>query len=426
MGIDRGARDRAIFDLIHDDGFMLFVQEATRTYEPKEAFLRRPMPFGMDPELMWEFVSFQRLMAGAPSVRELMPIKDRQTELGFSTVTPDMLHTLNDIASRASSSSHLWKTLGESSESPEILRFLIEELAAASTRDGLGVDHESVHALVLEQRAPIGEGEVILANALTLMRDLPCFANEPLDAPLVAHFHARIIEGTDAKPQAYRPPKTLVADRYPHASEEEMLASIEETYAQAQRRTTHPLLSALFGSDLFWETPPFASCNGITEVLVRRLSLMKADMPALAYVPLSKLRLDWELGLVSTPTTAFKYGEALVLSTYGTDSTPYYQQIIRFIDQGLVSLENAADKLERENARKRRLVNEDGRLTLRQKQVLCALIDQPNNPVDVDSHSKQFDIAPSTARADLNRLVSLGYLSTEYRGKKQVFEGRAF
>ena len=67
------------------------------------------------------------------------------------------------------------------------------------------------------------------------------------------------------------------------------------------------------------------------------------------------------------------------------------------------------------------LIFEDRRLTLRQKQLLADLVDNPLLVVDVGMYEKRFDIAASTARADLTRLVSLNFLLTEFSAKKQVF-----
>ena len=65
------------------------------------------------------------------------------------------------------------------------------------------------------------------------------------------------------------------------------------------------------------------------------------------------------------------------------------------------------------------LIFEDRRLTLRQKQLLADLVDNPLLVVDVGMYEKRFDIAASTARADLTRLVSLNFLLTESRPRNR-------
>ena len=68
------------------------------------------------------------------------------------------------------------------------------------------------------------------------------------------------------------------------------------------------------------------------------------------------------------------------------------------------------------------LIFEDRRLTLRQKATACrSRSTTPCSYVDVGMYEKRFDIAASTARADLTRLVSLNFLLTEFSAKKQVF-----
>ena len=119
-----------------------------------------------------------------------------------------------------------------------------------------------------------------------------------------------------------------------------------------------------------------------------------------------------------------RFGEAIVESGFGVDSTPYIQQIIRFLNAGLDRVERIVSRIDEADDRCRRLIDQDGRLTLRQKQLLDDLVDDPTRAVDVASYEKRFDVATSTARGDLVRLVSLNLLSTEFQGKKQLFRLR--
>ena len=41
--------------------------------------------------------------------------------------------------------------------------------------------------------------------------------------------------------------------------------------------------------------------------------------------------------------------------------------------------------------------------------------------MDVETYRRRFDVALTTARDDLNRLVTLQWCTTAYEGKRQVF-----
>ena len=424
MALD-GETARQITGLLHDPEFVAFMQEAPEDYlhhVRPEDFEGKLLPHGMDATLAWEFVSFARRMAGRPTVAEInaeahLPL-DRHS---FWTMSTGVVARFSEIANRSTSSSALWSRLEALQNRPRALAAIVEELHAASLRDGLGLEYEDVRRLVVEGAAPVSDEEHVLANALAIIGDLAHLAEEQPSAALLESLYARLAKGAEnLRPTPYRSPEPAISPALTKSSADTIETIVRQS-AYPHSWGIHPLFDVLIIADTIWLRPPFDRFNGMMEVIVRWMSYERIGTPTLRFVPLSKIRLDWERRLIGPPEAPMRFGEALSISSFGADSTPYLLQITKFLLQGLEHLERAVERIEHQNARCKHLVEGDGRFTLRQKQVLCELIDDPTRSLDVREYETRFDVAPSTARSDLTKLVSTHCLMTEFHGKKQVF-----
>ena len=187
---------------------------------------------------------------------------------------------------------------------------------------------------------------------------------------------------------------------------------------------TSPVLSVIINADMVWEHAPFAVCNGLMEVLLRTAAWGMFGLSALRFVPLSHMRLDWERDLTDARQTPFRRGEALVLSDFGVDSTPYLIQMVEFLKLGVDRLEGLVEKIEQSDCSAKGAIEVDGRFNHRQRDILKAMVDDPELETDVHDYQTRYDVVTTTARADLNRLVSLRLLLDEFRGRRQVFWAR--
>ena len=306
--------------LLHDAELMEFVQEHQHNYLYRADFMKEPMPGDADPALMWELVSFVRRMAGRPTVREL----NKSQPIGrqcFWTATPEMIAGLNDIVSRSNPSAQLTQSLARLSTRPAIQQLALEELEAAGYRDGVDVEHEELREIVCDKRAPETPEERLFANARELIEEIEELASEPFNVELIAYMHERLAldtKGLRVEPRPSPAPKTSV----PSPPSDQLLESIVAGCENPCLWGPHPLFGALINADTIWVTPAFERFNGLMELLIRWRSYYAIGVPALRFVPLSKMRLDWERRLVGPPDAPMRYGEALVVSSFGVDSTP--------------------------------------------------------------------------------------------------------
>lgn len=414
-----------LLKLIHDDEFMMFMQEEPGRYVPKEVFFEQVPPCDLDPELAWELVSFMRRMAGTPLVREQVPTTGKTLEeLSFWSMPSNIVPAFNDIVVRTGEHSNLWSSLEPLYRHGRISQPFVEDLTAAAFRDGLGVEYEDVRSLVFGERGPRNPSEKAIVNAYSLIESIKD-TESPLDGPRIDKLESSLLDGTDTLPNpTYELPKTPAFASFPTnkvGTAEEIARRLSDTDIWG----IHPLFSVIMDSDIVFTQRPFEQCNGLMEVVLRNVLLTRIGIPGLRFVPFSKLRLDWERGLVPPEKAPFRYGWAVVASDYGIDSTPYLLQIIHFLEEGVDKLERTIAQIEESDRTYKNIAMQDFRLSHRQKELVSDMIDNPRLIMEVGSYAERFGVATSTARNDLNRLVTLKFCFTEYQGKKQVYWPRS-
>lgn len=407
--------------LLHNKDVLEFIQKHQHTYCYREEFMEKAMPAGLNAAFMWELMSCARRLAGRPLVMESgnksLPLHNQS----FWTATPDMITGLNDIVSRCHTLSGLSLSLERLKTRSSVQHLVLEELEAAAYRDGIYIEHESVRELLCDDRPPETPEEQLLTNALSLMHNIKSYAAQPISIEMLLNMQTLLRKDAELAQSSspYLPPTPRMTTAPPDRSK--TLASIVKGCENPCQWGPHPLFGVLMNADLIWITQPFSQFNGLMEVLIRWRSYYEIGIPALRFVPLSKMRLDWERRLVGPPEAPMRFGEALVESSFGVDSTPYIQQIISFLEAGLKRVERIVGRIDEADARCKNFIAQDGRLTLRQKQLLISMVDDPDLVIDVGSYEKRFDIATSTARNDLTNLVHLNLLLTGFHGKKQLF-----
>lgn len=414
----------ALAELLANGEVLAFVQEAAVDYRPRAEFDTMEIPAGIDHETAWGLVSFVRRMSGVPAVRTQLPFEGSSLcDRAFWTATPRVNACLNDIVARTHAHSTLTLALARYGERREVLQLVVEELAAAAHRDGLTrVDYEAVRSLVLEGRRPENDDERLVYRSWTIFRELSRDALGEITRPVIEDLFGRLVGGVDCSGYVpYDPPHPPDSSIVTHPDPQEALDGIVANYRDYTSWGTSPVLSVIINADMVWEHAPFAACNGLMEVLLRTAAWGMYGLPALCFVPLSHMRLDWERDLTDVRQTPFRCGEALVLSDFGVDSTPYLIQTVEFLKSGVDRLEGLAGKIEQGDCSAKAAIDADGRLNHRQRDILKAMVDEPKLEIDVHDYQMRYDVVTTTARADLNRLVSLRLLLDEFRGRRQVF-----
>ena len=366
------------------------LQELVTAPAPPDGAASLPALPGIDAETLGQLVALIRRLNGFPRVHAARGLDATDN---FWTLPPSLLVSMHGIASRASAHSHLWHAVRSRPRQGLPLQRVFEDLQAAAARDRLVLPAETLRALIRNDRPPRTDGERLVANTLGFLREVGEGPRSLQRGDYEGVFQ-RLTEGT--------------AFAWPGGPEPNPLFQ-PPLLMSLRRWGTHPLFGLLMQSVVMWYRRPFPACNGLMEVACRHVACHRIGMPALSLVPLSRLH---EL----RPDQA-----AAAPAPFGTDRTAELLELIELITASLIEAEQALLAEEEELALRKQRASLDYRLNHRQVALAHRMIDDPALTIDVGSYRKQFDVALTTARDDLKRLVELEYCATAYEGKRQVF-----
>ncbi len=408
-------------ELLRDEAFMVFMQEQLEGYATEEAFFAQDMPAGIDPAAAWDFVLFMRRMAAFPRVKDTLSSKSGNLEeRAYWCMPPQTLEVLGDLYAETDVASQLWQNVEPLLMHRRLHKPIVEDLYACALRDGFALDYEGVQELVRHRRAPINNEERIVANTIAVLEEIDRYAG-PITGEVLQRLYERVTEGVETFPGRRRSlPQTPYTELF-QRDPEKPFTEIAKRLAMDDAWGTQPLLGLIMSSAIIWSRWPFPHCNEFMELAIRWIYVRNVGVPALRAVPATKLRLDWEMGLLHEDAVSFSYGEAVIVSDFGADSTPYLIIMTRLLAEAVERLRTEVDRICEKDAGEKAAIEGDARLSHRQQVLLCDMVDNPLLVADVATYAERFGTAVSTAREDLNKLVSLGYCLTEFVGKKQVY-----
>lgn len=408
-------------DLLLDTETASFIQACVFDYEPYDAFAGRPMPHDMDPTALWRLLCFVRRTTGWPPLSSTAAgFSPSSADSVFWNVTPCATDCVFALLSKASAKGELWRQIQRYEHCSVMRSLVITDLVTAANRDGLDLSHEDVRAITAHNRPPDTSHERLAANAYRLAMETP--APTALDADAICALYRGIVEGAEVPSGPYWQPDLGAANamvtRSPATDVSLPLAAY---YSSNARYGTHGLFNSLWASNAILDATLFGPLSGLMEFVLRHASYNLLGIPALAYVPFSTLRLEWEQGRPPHSIATLPFGEAVLQTVFGLDCTPALNTLVALLDTGLNTVADAIKAIEQRNERRTERVRSDARLNPRQREVVEDAICNPRATYDVWTHQHATHVAPATARKDLNDLVAAGYLYTSYEGKRQVF-----
>ncbi len=420
----RELNDHGFASVFGNPAVMAFVREAMEVSEPYETFCDRPLPDGLSREVAWDVVSFSRRLQGWPSAMGGDPA-DPLTS--FWVVPRSIVPSLVAIMQKTAGHSRLWSEVQRCKRQPVVTRVLAEDLQAACQRDAIEVEYERLRAIVVHGEEPRTPEERTVRNAVGLVWDL---SGSALDAgPLSSLIDSVIVpalqQGVGELPGRSRllsPP--AIAPQIQGEPRDSARRGLDDILDCPESWGDFAFLGQIMASESFFERLPLERCNALVELVVRHVGFARLGVPALGYAPLSKIRLDWELGLLPPSEVLALHGKAIVETPFGTDCTWALCQHTVFFERWLARMERDLERERSERELQKASLDADQRLNLRQRELLKYLVENPSELLDVRSYEDRFGVAMSTANTDLAKLVSLGYLDGRYEGKRQVYRLR--
>ncbi|MHB1017626.1 MAG: Fic family protein [Coriobacteriia bacterium] len=337
------------------------------------------------------------------------------------TPTPEILHWLHRIDMLACGRMvTALERLGDEQQRFASQSLMNEAIAVCLTPDE-SRHHEDVRSFLRQGVEPRTRTERLVVNFYSTMREVPKLASSPLemDAVLeVQNMLARgLCEGNECT--AFRRkniPRKATVDRWPGAYTpplaHEVESALEHTLAAANRQDpwTHPLIHGLMLYFSLLNLRPFEIGDvGLARALFQ-IHMHRSGYPALQLMPISQILLH-------------RYAEYARLwpADNNGDLTGFVTWAVESVWHALETLARSIDARVAENDRLRAQLRFDPSLNHRQRTILGRAIRLPGATFFIDYHRRSYDIAYSTARADLIGLVDRGYMRVRRDGHAFVF-----
>jgi Fic family protein len=167
---------------------------------------------------------------------------------------------------------------------------------------------------------------------------------------------------------------------------------------------------------------PLPDWNGNVASLLYRLYCLKHQYPVLAYLPFSRVLLDWEEGSIGPPHVISSELPRQYVDEHGDeDHTPGITLALQLAHHELLQLLNYTRLRKQRDERVLASLQNDPSLNHRQRSILSRAVRHPDAEFSIRYHRSNHSVAYATARADLLALVDKGYLIQQKRQKAFVF-----
>ncbi len=421
--MDTSATYAEIKQLIEtEDRFRLLLRRATRTYLTWDEFLTQRLPSGLSPLETWNLLGTVTRCMGIE-----FPVPDLAGNDYWYLRTHEIADTVSRIQCLCRADSDLYATLTTSQNRRVLVRSRIDETLAAAMLDGLEIDEAEAQVLLELERSPRTSVERLVVNTLAAFDHLDDLVNEPFSLELFMHLRALLLDGVDMAEIGHATPRLgLMTSEYTDAEVARSAARQAEYISLYANHMSgdphdHPVIRALLLPDMFRFYRPLPDLNSQVGRLVFRLYAMKAGLPVLGVLPLSRVKLRWEDGDVSPLISLDRQAYTEAHRHSGTNLTPWATLVVQMTLAALDDTLGFIDRINRRDEELRQLLQLDPELNHRQRSILGRALRNPGAEFRIAYHKTNHRVAYATARADLLELVDKQLLEMHQQGRAFVF-----
>jgi len=328
------------------------------------------------------------------------------------------LHQIDMLASGRLVSS--LERLGDEQQRFASHALMDEAIAVCLTPDEM-TRLEDVRNFLRQGQKPRTRTEHLVVNFYRTMREVPALAESPLDVNTVLQVQRmltrELCDGDECV--AFRRkniPRKATVDRWPGAYApplaHEVVPTLERTLGAVGRQDpwAHPLLHGLMLYFSVLNLRPFEIGDVGLARLLFQIHMHRSGYPAMQLMPISQVLLH----------RYAEYARLWPADNHG-DLTGFVTWAVDGVWHALETLAGSIDRRMAEYERLRTQLRFDPALNHRQRTILGRAIRLSGATFFIDYHRRSYDIAYSTARADLMGLVERGYMRVRREGHAYVF-----
>ena len=392
-----------------------------------EDFRFRPPPEGLDPQTAWALTRMAR-----KRLQKTTPFHDVVGQ-SFSYVPVEhILKSLHSIDSEAHGGLRFAAPAPSENEAKNFLvKSLIEEPFNSSLLEGAATTREEAKRLIREHKRPATEGERMVLNNYRAIEFIKARQNDPLTIELIHQLHRIITDRTlenlekSGRFRSAADDINVVDDidnkilhKPPSATELPLRMQAICDFANAPSDSdgfTHPILRAIILHFMLAYDHPYVDGNGRTARALFYWSVLRDGYWLLEYVSISRI-------INKAPIS---YGQAfLQTETDGADLTYFLLHQLDVIVKSIDDLSTFIH-MKQESVRSLAVQIESSanrhRLNHRQISLLHDAIRNPDVTYTIREQEQLHHVSYLTARSDLERLATLGYLLKSRRGQQSIY-----
>ncbi len=303
------------------------------------------------------------------------------------------------------------------------LNVAANEVVYAIALEHPAVDFARLRRVCVHACEPESGLELLAANAGKVLLSLEEYRDEPLTPAFIEGLYARLVEGIEL-PDA---PAS-------HTEALELLCSFAggAEGPLAGQQGDHCLIVALTTLWFVRGAHLFPAGNAPFAFLLYLLLLHRAGYHFSAHVPVMRLLFGAEGGGDACDRDRYAAAGgvegfaadpgALAVAYDGTyDWTAVFEQAVAFVVAEQRWVMTKLEGMSRRRDRMRAIIDADGTLNGRQKEVLLEAMLHSNAEFTYDIHMKRYAVSYPSARSDFGRLVDLGFLQQSDDGVRHFF-----
>lgn len=387
-----------------------------------DEFLEMNVPAGVSPMRTWTVIA-----ALSKAIGLRLPVTDPDGTAYWYARTYELTDAVQEVSAACRSGSRIHRAITGSGGQHFMLRMRLDETIASAQLDGLDVDERTLPRLRTAQ-GPKNASERLLVNAGRIAERIPELVDTPFSPELFKDFRDQLLEGVAEDELPGQPAKrglqTYSAGLGSTSRFAEQQLSALSAYAnhEAGDEFDHPVLRAYMLAFALHAYRPLGAVGAVVGRLAAQLYSLKHDLPVLALLPVSRLKIEWEDGTIGPPLVACDRDTFEALRRRKPDDLTVLQTVTaQLMRHAVHRIEGYIEKWEQRDRRMRELLRADPGVNQRQRSIISRALRSAEAEFTIRYHEHNHGIAYATARRDFTELAEKGYLVMAQRGKTFVF-----
>lgn len=412
-------RDPGFLNKTNNPEFQKVIHRANERYMPWERFQYWPLPPGFIPEAAWAY-----LKLGRNANKKAVPLTNKQGEPFSYWSTDSMLKALSVIDLWSGGTIITDRPGGLPPKEQYIISSLMEEAIASSQLEGAATTRQVAKEMLRTGRKPANTNEQMIVNNWETIQYIRANRGKQLTPAMLMEIHTLVTEKTLSDPKEAGRLRMRDDIIVSYNNEAVHIPPLAETLPQRVEALCnfannndgehwiHPVIKgAIIHFQLAYDHP-FTDGNGRTARALMYWYLLSRKYLLFEYLAISR----YFLRAPGQYARAYLYTE-----TDEGDLNYFLQYNLRAITLAIMDLQMYLSRKQKEISRSNELLRSYRGLNVRQKTLIYNAIRHPEAMYTIEEHKNYHGIVYQTARIDLLRLATKGFLKKQKQGKEFVF-----